>query len=400
MRVTILAIVVACVLFASASLLIIRPASQEAAVAGSTIDARTSSILFDTSRILALLQSLILARHQQPVTVPSSSKMSAPVATSTVGLGTASTTPKNTPKLLSKAKDTLPAIITLSPLEIRLGLALPSLRSALVNIICLPTSSGSSLRGVSGSGVIIDPRGVILTAAHVAQYELLAQEHPDLVQCVIRTGSPATNAYTAAPLYVSSAWIQHNKDVISSSAPTGTGQDDYALLGITGSANGLTLPSSFPYILLAHGDPALGQPAVIGSYGAEFLTSARIRSSLFPSFEYSTVQDRRTFVSDTIDVISVGGGSTAQEGSSGGGVVDDTGHLMGLITTSTTGSNIQTRDLRSITSSYLERTFATETGKTVEDYLSTNSPSALITSYQTQAAVLAAILIRANHLGN
>src|SRR3990167_3977900 len=63
-------------------------------------------------------------------------------------------------------------------------------RPALVNILCTPRSAGT-LSPISGSGVIIDQRGVVLTNAHVAQYVLLAQSaHIDL-SCIIRTGAPA-----------------------------------------------------------------------------------------------------------------------------------------------------------------------------------------------------------------
>src|SRR3989344_1157804 len=45
-------------------------------------------------------------------------------------------------------------------------------RPTLVNILCGARSG--TFRPISASGVIIDPRGVILTNAHVAQYFLLA----------------------------------------------------------------------------------------------------------------------------------------------------------------------------------------------------------------------------------
>ena len=70
-------------------------------------------------------------------------------------------------------------------------------RAALVNILC--TSRGS-VRPISGSGVIIDSRGVILTNAHVAQYVLLAENPAINLSCVIRTGSPAAASKT--PLQV------------------------------------------------------------------------------------------------------------------------------------------------------------------------------------------------------
>src|SRR5581483_7670669 len=66
-----------------------------------------------------------------------------------------------------------------------------TLRSSLVNILCT-TVGGGLFRPISGSGVIIDTRGVILTNAHVAQFFLL-KDYPfkNNIQCVVRTGSPA-----------------------------------------------------------------------------------------------------------------------------------------------------------------------------------------------------------------
>ena len=63
-------------------------------------------------------------------------------------------------------------------------------RSALVNIFCVPAGSTGSI--ISGSGVIIDPKGIILTNAHVAQYVLLSQDPALNLTCSIRNGSPAT----------------------------------------------------------------------------------------------------------------------------------------------------------------------------------------------------------------
>lgn len=44
--------------------------------------------------------------------------------------------------------------------------------SAVVNIFCLPSGGSPLQHGATGSGVIIDHRGVILTNAHVAQHVL------------------------------------------------------------------------------------------------------------------------------------------------------------------------------------------------------------------------------------
>src|SRR6202021_1964720 len=77
-----------------------------------------------------------------------------------------------------------------------------ALLASLVNIVCV--SADPSIPSISGSGVIIDSRGIILTAAHVAQFFLL-QDYlgPNTVTCLVRDGSPARRAYIAEPVYIS-----------------------------------------------------------------------------------------------------------------------------------------------------------------------------------------------------
>ena len=68
--------------------------------------------------------------------------------------------------------------------------SLQPLRRSLVNILC--TAHKSPLRGSTGSGVIIDSHGIILTVAHVAESQLLSETlGPQAISCVIRTGNPA-----------------------------------------------------------------------------------------------------------------------------------------------------------------------------------------------------------------
>lgn len=383
MRVTILGIIAASLVAGITAYFFANPLSGPAAVGAST-NSQTSAILFDANRILELLKALLTARTPTPTLQLSTST---PVATSTPVIKTATTT-----KAVTKPK-------TVSPpsTETRLGLLLPSLRSALVNIICIPVPE-NGLRGISGSGVIIDSRGIILTAAHVAQYTLLAEARPDIMNCVVRTGSPASNTYLATPVYVSSRWIKENAKAISSNSPTGTGENDYALLAITGTATSTPIASSFASVPLASSDPKEKDPIVIGTYGAEFQTSERIRSGIFPTLVYGSVKDRYTFNTQSVDLISLGGGAAAQEGSSGGGAMNINGQLIGLITTSSTGTDIQTRDLRAITAPYLRRAFKEESGTSIETYLDRISPSELAKSYVTQAKTLASQLVKANHL--
>ncbi|MDP1690048.1 MAG: serine protease [bacterium] len=246
-----------------------------------------------------------------------------------------------------------------------LNVAASTLRDALVNIICY-VPAGSGLHSISGSGIIIDPKGIILTNAHIAQYFLLKDRG---VSCTIRTGSPAADRYTAALMYIPTTWLQANSRVLTQTNPSGTGEYDFALLAIIKSATTSALPSSFPSIPLATAPPPSGTPIIIASYGAQFLESSQVQFSLFPTIVFGSVKDVFTFASTTIDVLALGGSAAAQEGSSGGGVADASGELVGTITTSTTNGTTDTRKLDAITASYIRWEYASETGQTLDSLL-------------------------------
>lgn len=261
------------------------------------------------------------------------------------------------------------------------------LRGALVNILCfVPAASG--LHSISGSGVIIDPKGVILTNAHIAQYFLLADRG---VTCAIRTGSPAKDEYDAALIYISRAWLEANPTTLTQAAPSGTGEYDFALLAITRSATGAPLPSTFPFIPLAIAPSTIGTPTVIASYGAQFLETSQVQSALFPTVVFGSVKDVFTFKTNTIDVLALGGSAAAQEGSSGGGVADAKGELVGTITTSTVTGTTDTRSLSAITASYVRAEYASETGSAL-DLLLAKPTATAVNEYSTKLPALEAIL--------
>lgn len=261
------------------------------------------------------------------------------------------------------------------------------LRAALVNIICY-APSGSSLRSISGSGVIIDSKGIILTNAHIAQHFLLS----DLdVSCVIRSGSPAVDKYEASLVYIPSEWVRKNADILTKANPIGTGEHDFALLAVTKSVTKSSLPISFPFIPLATTPVNTGMPVVIASYGAQFLESSQIQSYLFPTIVFGKVKDVLTFVANTIDVLSLGGSVAAQEGSSGGGVADSSGKLVGTITTSTTKGTTDTRKLDAITASYIRAEYASETGQAL-DLLLAQPTEISISDFAPQIPALESIL--------
>ncbi|MEK7480235.1 MAG: trypsin-like peptidase domain-containing protein [Patescibacteria group bacterium] len=237
-------------------------------------------------------------------------------------------------------------------------------RAALVNILCAPRSG--SLRPISGSGVIIDPRGVIITNAHVAQYVLLSEDPRVDLSCVIRTGAPARTMWSVEVLYIPPVWVkEHAKDLLADHA-TGTGEHDYALLHVTGPAtqSSLPLPDRFPALPVDTRDAIgfLGDLTLVASYPAEFIGGIAAQFDLYPASSVTPIQDLLTFRTKTVDLISLGGIIEAQSGSSGGAVVNAWGRLIGIITTTSEGKTTAERDLRAITLSYINSDLAAQSG--------------------------------------
>ncbi len=261
------------------------------------------------------------------------------------------------------------------------------LKSAIVNIICLP---GGGIGGFSGSGIIIDPRGIILTVAHVGQGFLL-RDYPtkNAGTCYIRTGSPAQNAYAADIIFISPEWLSENQATFLQNTPAGTGENDFAFLAITRSISGKALPNSYSYIPLSPAGTKVkeGDNVGTGSYAAEFLTNDQIRSSLYPTIKFADVDDVYTFGKSTVDIFSVAAGSAAQEGSSGGAVINSEDRLIGLISTRTAKPDLALRSLQALTMDHIRRSFKADMGADLDSYLKGN-PSTLVNNFKNKAAEL------------
>lgn len=307
---------------------------------------------------------------------------------------TATSTASKAPGAAVTAIDAAPAGPAASVVAARqLDSAGAGLLKSLVNIVCV--SADPSIPTISGTGVMIDSRGIILTAAHVAQLFLL-QDYlgPDKVECIVRTGSPARRAYLAEPIYVSPTWMANNPNTLTTSSPTGTGENDFALIGVTGTATSTPLPSSYYATPLATSDPRQQDPVAIGSYGAQYLTAAQVNYSLYPILVFGSIQDRYTYGTNTVDLISVIGSAASQEGSSGGGLVNAAGQLIGEITTSSIAGTLTTRSLNAITISHIRRSFTADTGNDLDATLRGQSVASLIAGFANESRQLGEKLYR------
>lgn len=246
-------------------------------------------------------------------------------------------------------------------------------RSATVNILCTGKYSGY-FSPSSSSGVIIDPRGVILTNAHSAQYFLLKDyREKDFIDCDIRTGSPAQKAYKADLLYISPLWVRANSKNLKEEVSFGTGENDFALLLIKTSSNlNKDLPPSFPYIDLSTSILGVGDTVLIAGYPAEFLGGISIQKDLFLVSSISKIANIFSFKEKSADLFSIGDTISAQAGSSGSPVINTKGNLIGLITTSTIEKTTLGRNLKAISISHINKSLKKQENLNISDLLSYN----------------------------
>ncbi|MEK7133717.1 MAG: trypsin-like peptidase domain-containing protein [Patescibacteria group bacterium] len=294
-----------------------------------------------------------------PISAPSIAK---PKATTTAGVAKTQERQRSAPKQAENEATRVQDPYPFPPQSVEV--VNDAARSALVNILC--TSQGGMVQSIAGSGIIIDPRGVILTNAHVAQYILLSQSPLINLSCTIRTGSPAVAHWIPEVLYIPPVWVEKHAQEIRMPRPMGTGEHDYALLLIAKSLDGTPLPSpasGFPHLPFDTRE-AIGfqdDEVLIASYPAEFIGGHAAQFNLFPVTSVASIRGLLTFAANTVDLISLGGVVEAQSGSSGGAVVNAWGRLVGLISTTSEGETTAARDLRALTLSYINRDLVAQT---------------------------------------
>lgn len=277
--------------------------------------------------------------------------------------------------------------------ESDIGLTLTKLRGSIVNIIC--TSKDPRVHSMSGSGVIFDSKGLILTNSHVAQYYLVRDAlPPGTISCSIRTGSPAQAAYRAEPAYVSSQWVGANPKTLVSAGARGTGEHDFAVLVITESATPIPLPGSFPYIQLTSSETPQGAELALGTYGAQELSSKQIQSSLFPTLALAKVKNRFSFENGRIDLLALTGSAASQQGSSGGGVANAKGELVGIVTTSTQTGDISSRETRVVTAAHMRASFKADSGEEFDSYFKNGTKKDFVEVFTDDSKRLGTFLVK------
>lgn len=309
-------------------------------------------------------------------------KASAPIVSTTAPIAiTNNIKPTTTPKVIknigtttksakTENKSVIPQVDTpKAPVEVDFESINQFARKATVNILC--SAKGGELSPISGTGVIVEPNGLILTNAHIGQYLLLKDfKQKDFIDCIARTGSPAYPKYNLELVYISPTWVGENKTLLKQENPKGTGENDFAFLRITKMIDDTNLPKEFPFVTMnIRENIGVNEPVVLVSYPAGFLRGLSILQNLNITSAITRIQDVFTFKDGTIDIIAVGGTVVSQKGSSGGLVVDENSTLIGVISTSSDGNTTESRGLNAITLSHISRVIKKELGINMVQFL-------------------------------
>lgn len=232
---------------------------------------------------------------------------------------------------------------------------------ASVKIECVQKADGYK-RIVTGTGFLINARGVILTNAHVAQF-LLLKDAPKLGEttCTATIGSANDAGFSIGLLYISPSWLLKHANLIGSTAPKGTGESDFALVYITGKIDGSASDQVFSYL------PPATNPLSKSNKHKEVTIMGYPKQddkSAPQLIATTTITALYTFDSGYADIFALASSSLGHQGASGGPVVDEYGRAIGVITTKDVGTTV----LNAITTAHIDRRLLSETGFDLTSY--------------------------------
>jgi len=271
----------------------------------------------------------------------------------------------------------------------------PKWRDAAVNLVCHDEYQNIVS---TGSGVIIDSRGVILTNAHVASDLLFTKKwsyFTSPLDCFVRTGDPAVYRYRAEIMYISKESVRVNAESDIDSSDSGYEKyaaKDYAFLVITEKVNSEPeLPKIFPYMPMYTGPiPRGGSYMHIIGYPARYVGYRIVASNDFRMIVSPVaVKEQRSVVGTSdLNIIAFQGVVAGQHGSSGGAVINDKGELVSIPTffDKDFGEASDESILNTLTIRYVSEDLKKDTGLTLKEFASRDNPQDISDDFMNKHA--------------
>ncbi len=303
-----------------------------------------------------------------------------------------STTQTSTPTTLIPGSNTLQIQKVFNPQpQILSALANLSqkIQASTANIYCV-ARRGPYIEQTSGSAVEIDPSGVYLTNAHVAVYVMLADTEPDgTVLCYIREGSPAQEIYQANIVYLPSAWVYANRNAYSiTTRLTGTGEKDYAIIK-RGELLTNNPPAEWSSSIETQA-PIIGETIYLSGYPV--FDQSVLTSALVSITDQSSITNIYNLSNTNGALFDSAPTTMAQIGSSGGGVFDSNGNLLGIMDAEISSVPGEAPSERIVGINYIENDLQSDTGQSLQSFIS-NAASESQKFLQNSAPALSNILI-------
>ncbi len=264
----------------------------------------------------------------------------------------------NTNKNLVDGSDSLSGgstpSVTPNPIQTALYTFKPKSKNpedAVFNIFC-SQKLGKLRKTITGSSVLINSDGTLLTNAHVAQFPLVAETDNSVV-CIARSGLKAEKTYGVKAVFISPDWSKKNAPYINNGGTTQTGENDYAFLRLVTTDNLDITPVSISF-----NDASIGSDISLISYPADILakninaTLTRQKESLQLLSYYSF----NTPGSGDDDALQTSNSQLAQHGSSGGLIIDSRENLIGIVSIITASpTDASKMQIRAITPNHINR---------------------------------------------